>query len=237
MKIELLYPAIASLYGEHGNILMLKEAIPHAHFYETHLDEVPAFARTSVNLIYMGPTNERYQLKIIERLMPYKEKIKALIDEGTYFLITGNALDIFGQYIIDEQGVEHPALGLFDFYTKEDRMHRHNSFVLGQYKRMDMVGFKSQFSFLYPLKSLPAWISVERGTGFHPQSKQEGIHKQHFFGTQCLGPILVLNPFFTLDLLKGLGVSTPKLPYQEVLISAYHQRVSEFRDPDIINYP
>jgi len=237
MKIEILYPAIAALYGEQGNIRLLKEALPNAQFYETHLDEVPAFTRTKLDLITLGPTNERYQLKIIERLMPHKDKILALIEDGTHFLITGNALDIFGQYIIDEHGIQHPALGIFNFYTKEDRMHRHNSFMLGQYKRMDFVGFKSQFSYLYPLKPLPTWLTVERGTGYNPESKHEGIHKQHFFGTHCLGPILVLNPYFTLDLFKSLGVAHPKLPYQEVLISAYHQRVLEFRDPNVINYP
>lgn len=237
MKIELLYPRITTLYGEIGNVNLLKTCLKDAQFIETQLDQEPYFVHHKPDLIYMGPMTERHQLKIIDRLMPYRERLIDLIQEGVTFLITGNALDLFGESIEDDQHILHPGLSIFAFKAIEDRLHRHNSLVLAQYKGMDMVGFKTQFTQLYPTGQISTWMNVDRGTGFNIDSKFEGIHKNRFYGTNCIGPLLIMNPYFTLDLLKSLGISHPKLPYQEALIAAYHQRVSEFKNPQIINYP
>ena len=43
-------------------------------------------------------------------LKPYKEKINELIEKGVVFLCTGNALEIFGKYIENEDGSKIDAL-------------------------------------------------------------------------------------------------------------------------------
>lgn len=42
--------------------------------------------------------------------MPYKEKINELIEKGVVFLCTGNALEIFGKYIENEDRSKIDAL-------------------------------------------------------------------------------------------------------------------------------
>ncbi len=237
MKIEVLYAKVANLYGDQGNVLLLKQTLPQAQFFETDLNETPRFVTSRPDLIMMGAMSERMQIKVIERLMPFRDRLMELIDNQTTFLITGNALDIFGEGIQKEDGTFIKGLNIFAFRTKEDLMHRHNSLVLGKSKSMDIVGFKTQFSQMYPKSSLTYWLNMERGTGYNTSSKQEGIHRNHFYGTNCVGPILVLNPLFTINLLKGMGIEHPILPYEKALIAAYHKRVSEFRDPKIINHP
>lgn len=237
MKIEVLFSKVANLYGDQGNVMLLKGVLPKAHFYETDLNEVPRFVELKVDLIILGSMSEKMQLKVIDRLMPYRNKIQTLIDEGVSFLITGNALDIFGEWIETEEGIKQPALNLFKFRTKENKKQRHNSIFLGKYKGIAFVGFKTQFAQLYPTGDIPAFCTVERGTGHHVGAKFEGVFKSRFYGTQCVGPILVMNPLFTLDLLKGIGQTHPNLPYQELMMRSYHQRVSEFRNPNIINHP
>lgn len=237
MKIEVLYAKNANLYGDQGNVLLLKKALPQAQFLETELNETPFFVHSKVDLILLGSMSERMQIKIIERLLPYTNRINELIDNGTTFIITGNALDIFGEGIQKEDGSFIKGLNLFPFKTREDLMHRHNSIVLGHFKSMEIVGFKTQFAQIYPSSTLPFFLSMERGTGYNIEAKYEGIHRNHFYGTNCVGPLLVLNPFFTLSILKELGINHPSLPYETALIAAYHKRISEFRDPKIINHP
>ena len=58
----------------------------------------------------MGAMTERTQEKVIKKLMPYKEKINELIEKGVVFLCTGNALEIFGKYIENEDGSKIDAL-------------------------------------------------------------------------------------------------------------------------------
>lgn len=237
MIIELLYPKVTTLYGEIGNVNLLKACLPEARFIETDLNTEPFFVKGQPTLIYMGPMSERMQHKVIQRLLPHRQRLLDLIDEGVTFLITGNALDLFGSSILDDKRTVHPALDIFPFQARENRMNRLNSLVLGKAKGLDIIGFKTQFTQLYPTQSLPTWMSVERGVGLNTQLKVDGIHKNRFYGTNCIGPLLVMNPYLTLDLLKSLGVKHPKLPHQEAMIAAYHQRVMEFRDPKIINYP
>ena len=237
MKIEVLYAKACNLYGDQGNVQILKKTLIDATFFETDLNETPKFVSTKVDLVIMGAMSEAMQIKVIERLLPYKNRLIEMIDAGVHFIITGNALDIFGETIIKEDKTEVKGLGLFPFSTKEDLMHRHNSLVLGRYNNMEIVGFKTQFAQMYPRTTMPYFLSMERGTGYHVGAKFEGIQRNRFYGTNCVGPLLVLNPFFTLAILKELGIKHPQLPYETALIAAYHKRISEFRDPKIINHP
>ncbi|MHB8097635.1 MAG: hypothetical protein ACYDEI_08310, partial [Erysipelotrichaceae bacterium] len=104
MIIELLYPSISALYGEKGNIDYLKLAFKDATFIETELNSVPYFVNHRVDLIFMGPTTERFQKLIIDKLLPYRQNLLDLINNNTFFFITGNALEIFGSHIIEDDG-------------------------------------------------------------------------------------------------------------------------------------
>ena len=58
MKIEVFYPDIANLYGDHFQMEFLRQSLPEAVFYRTSLNERPHFADEDVDFIYMGPTTE-----------------------------------------------------------------------------------------------------------------------------------------------------------------------------------
>ena len=82
-------------------------------------------------------------------MMPLKEKIQKAIDDGTVFLFTGNALEIFGDYIENEDGSRVECLGLYRLYAKRDMMHRHNSDFEGEFDGNVIMGFKTQFTMAY----------------------------------------------------------------------------------------
>ena len=48
---------------------------------------------------------------MIEKLAPYKKRIMELIGSGAFFLVTGNALEVFGQRIEDRDGTVVECLG------------------------------------------------------------------------------------------------------------------------------
>ncbi len=236
MIIELLYPSVSALYGEKGNIDYLKKAFKDAIFIETEMNDVPYFVSNKVDLVFMGPTTERFQSIIIDKLLPYKNIIQNKINNNDYFWITGNALEVFGSYIIDDNGIRIPALDIFPFYSKQDLMRRFNSYVLATINGLEVVGFKSQFTTVHPIEELPVWMCMVRGIGFNKDNGFEGIKKNNFYGTHCLGPFLILNPIFTKQLFKSLGYGEDKIPFEDDLMAAYVQRVKEFKDEKNINY-
>ena len=133
-KIELLFPELCNIYGESYNVEYLKRSNPdNIEVIETNHRDIPAFVKEGVDMVYLGCTTERKQEIIIEILKPYKERIKELIDKNVIFLITGNSVEIFGNYIKDEDRVIE-ALGIFDFYSERYmKKDRHNSQFIGKH--------------------------------------------------------------------------------------------------------
>lgn len=240
MKIEVLYPEVANLYGDLENITYLKKSCPEIEIVKTHLTDEPLFVSEKPDLIYMGTMTESAQLLAIEKLGAYKEALKARIDDGTLFLITGNALEIFGSSIKDKDGTEVECLGIFPTMAKRDMMNRYNSLWLGKFEDMKLVGYKSQFthsyrdenakSCLYP--EFEAAFAAERGPGLNPEITGEGVRKNNFIATYIIGPILVLNPPLAKWMLRKMGVSAPVLAFEEAAMEAYEVRVKEYSNPD-----
>lgn len=126
MTVELLYPEIANLYGELGNIEYLQRSVPACDVRRTGLEDRPAFLDGGVDLVYMGSMTERAQSVAAARLAPFREEIRRAVEEGQAFLITGNAMELFGTGIDDTDGTHVDGLGLFPFHTTRD--------MLGRYK-------------------------------------------------------------------------------------------------------
>ena len=228
MKIEILFPEFCNLYGDMFNMKYLKKCLPDAEFIETALEEEPAFVKENVNLIYLGPMTEKTQEKVISKLLPYKEKIIELIENNVVFLFTGNAIEVLGKYIENEDGTRIDGVGIFNVYAKRDMFHRHNSFLIGKYEDIEVIGFKSQFTMLYGDNTNMAFLEVEKGIGINKESKLEGIKKNNFIGTYLIGPLLILNPLFTKKILEMLGLES-EVALKEETMAAYEERIKEFR--------
>ena len=229
MKIEILFPEFCNLYGDMYNMKYLKMCVPDAEFIETALDDIPAFTKEDVNMIYLGPMTENTQEKVINRLKPYKERIEELIEKNVVFLFTGNSAEVLGKYIENEDGSKIEGVGIFDVYSKRDMMHRHNSFLVGKYEDIEIIGFKSQFTMMYGDNKNSYFVEVEKGIGINKESKLEGIKKNNFIGTYIIGPILIQNPLFTKKILKNIGANEEKLALENDVMSAYEVRLKELK--------
>lgn len=229
IKIEVLFPEVCNLYGDMFNVKYLEKCIEGAEFTKTALTDTPRFVSEDVNMIYMAPMPESIQELAIKKLKPYKERIKELIDKKVVFLLIGNAVEVFGKYIENEDESKIEALGVLDLYAKRDMMHRHNSAFIGKFEDIDVIGYKSQFTMVYTDNTENYFAKVERGIGINKESKLEGIRVNNLIGTYLLGPILVLNPLLTKKILEMLGIKEPKLKYEADLIDAYQKRLEEIR--------
>ena len=82
---------------------------------------------------------------------------------------------------------------------------------------------------LYGDNSNEYFIDVDKGIGINKESKLEGINRNRFFATYIIGPFLILNPLFTLKLLKMMGVEEPKLAFEDEILEAYNVRLKKFK--------
>ncbi|MBR0385111.1 MAG: hypothetical protein IJI05_01020 [Erysipelotrichaceae bacterium] len=225
MVIEVLFPEICCLYSDQVNVEYLQQCLPEAKIVNTHIYEEPYFAKKKPDLVYMGSMPESRQGTVIEKLRPYTERIQKLIEQNVSFLITGNAMDVFGQFI--DRGKERiPALGLFDYHIYQDMDDRHNYIFVGEYEDIKIVGYKSTFSQVIGLKGEPLFKMIKGA-----ENQDDGLKENNFMLSSLIGPLLVMNPLFMKKLLKQLGLPE-EIAFEEEAMLSYEYRLKQLMNPE-----
>ena len=236
LTIEMLYPEIANLHGDNANIDYLVQCRPDARVVRTGLTDSPAFETGPVDLVYLGPMTEKGQLKAIEHLRPHRERIEALVEAGTSFLFTHNALEVLGTRIRNaEMDYDVSGVGVFELESTVQMFGRYNGKVMGVVPEAGaehpVVGYKSQFSMVSVDGAVPGFLTADRGIGRNASTAVEGVRVNNFIGTSLLGPLLIANPHFTRGLLARLDPDTePLLAHESFALAAYDARLAGFRD-------
>ena len=231
IKIEYLFPEVANLFGETFNVKYLKNSLQEAEIIETSLTDEPRFIKEDIDMIYLGSMSEKSQEIVIEKLKKYKKELQDFINKDKVVLFTGNAFEILGQYIEDENNNKIQGLEIINTYAKIDRKHRYNTLFLGEFdcdEKMKILGFKTTFSFSYPDEYENYLFKAVRGCGINKQSSLEGIRINNCFATYLIGPLLVLNPLFTKYIMTLLGEENPELQFEEETMECYHKKLEIF---------
>ncbi len=230
MKLELLYPEICNLYGDLMNAKYLARCCGEIELVETHLGQTPEFVGGGVSLVYMGSTTERGQELALGVLRPHLDALCRRIDEGQAFLITGNACELLGEYIENEDGSRIEGLSLFPTHARREMMNRYNALYLGRFEDMDIVGYKSQFGHSYGDNGDGLFKTV-RGAGLNPDASAEGFRRGNLMATYVLGPLLILNPPLAKYFLRLMGAQSDALLFEKEAFAAYELRLGEFKNP------
>ena len=232
VRIEVLFPEICNLFGDLFNIKYLKQSIKNCEIIETSLKDTPKFTYEDVDMIYMAPMTEKNQEVVIEKLTPYKENIIEMIEKEKIIFFTGNAVEVLGKYIENEDESKIKGLEILDIYAKRQMMKRLNTLFLGEFDNIKIVGFKSQFTQIYGENEKNYLFKVIKGFGLNKESNLEGIRINNLFANYILGPILPLNPLFTKYILKLLG-QKEDIAFEEEAMDAYKIRLAEFEQDNI----
>lgn len=227
--IEVLYPEYNNLYGDRGNAEYLEKKLKMAGYevelVETNLFDEPRFVNGEVDILLIGPCQEKHQLIEIETLKKYRNAIENRIENGGVILATGNAFEIFGDYIEDAKGEKHDCLKFFPYYAKQFSRLRYNDCSVGEFEGMQITGFKNLLSHSYGENPAP-FLKMKKGAGMNKETNIEGVHKNNLFATYHTGPILPLNPKFTEYLIKLVDKDYVDVPLTYEA-KAYESRIKE----------
>lgn len=211
MKIVIgyLYYDLLNLYGENGNIKILKKQLENQGIEVIinflSIDDDLKFDK--YDFVYIGAGTENNQEIAIKHLITYKKELKKYIDDNKFILATGNAIELFGKKIKNKKSIK--ALSLFNYETKKE-IFKMSDDCLFKSDLFDepFIGFQNQFGVIKKIKE--PWFKVINGVGSYPKSTTEGIHYKNFYGTYLIGPLLVRNPHFTEHLIKELILNKKK---------------------------
>ena len=205
IKILHLFPKLLSLYGEYGNIAVLRRTLEENGINVT----VDSYEKGELHLegydfIYVGAGTEDNLFEAVKRLMPYRAAICASIHDGKLWLATGNAMALFGTTVKRGEAVSE-ALDCFSYVTIIHDSKRYLGDVLSA------EGFEGQFvgfvntSCVYEGITTPL-LQLRLGTklGNTKQDSADGIREGNFYGTELIGPVLVKNPHFLAHIYREL---------------------------------
>lgn len=224
MKVEILFPEVCSLFGDYGNIIFLEENLGKENVYKTSLNQTPRFVSEEIDLIYMGAMSEKTQIEVLNILSKHKEVLKDKIEQGLKVLFTGNANDLLGQKIIEEDKSEIEGLALFEFETVLKRSPRLNDTILGKTKDgFEILGHKTQFTQSFGDNTKNYFCETEIGMGMNKKSKLEGVRYKGVVGTNLTGPLLILNPDFAQKYLEI------EIKHTDQLLQAKHTKIEDIK--------
>jgi len=220
IKIAHLYYDLMNLYGESGNVRALKKFIErqdiNAEVYSITVGDNIDF--TKYDFYYIGAgTFENFKI-VLNDLQNYKTKIKNAIEKNKMFLLTGNAMELFGKKIRLESGKSLECLGIFNYqsYTVPERI-LGNAFYkfdkLPKNRGNQMIGFLN--------RNTEMVYTENRMFGF-----ADNTNYKNFFAMNMIGPVLIRSPYFTNYLIERL-FEDKGLEYKEiddtVEFDAYHE--------------
>jgi CobQ-like glutamine amidotransferase family enzyme len=228
IKIQHLFPKLLSLYGEYGNIAIMRRTLEE-NGCSVAVDgyETGAFTVEDYDLIYVGAGTEDNLLEAAKRLMPYKDTIRSSVEKGQLWLATGNAMTLFGNCVMRGEDVSE-ALGCFPYVTTIHDSKRYLGDVLtAEGFEGEFVGFVNT-SCVYEGITAPL-LQFKLGTklGNNKLDGADGIREGNFYGTELIGPVLVKNPHFLAHLCRELTGQEITLSKESYAVKAYDVALSE----------
>jgi len=190
INIMHLYYDLLNLYGESGNIKILKkyfdeQGIKTKIHFVTIDDEINL---DNIDIVYIGNGTSNNQSLALKHLLKYKTEIKNYIENNGLFISTGNSLELFGTKIDNTK-----ALSIFDFNSTNEGFRIVDEVIFKSDLIKDyIIGFQNQERTIKINDN--HLFSVLKGTGNYPKCEYEGIKYKNFYGTHLIGPLLVRNP-------------------------------------------
>ncbi|MDH6366056.1 MULTISPECIES: glutamine amidotransferase [unclassified Breznakia] len=201
MKLNVLwmYHDVMDLYGDRGNIQVLKKRCMDRHI-EIEIDTCGIGESKHIgdyDLLFIGGGADREQGLLFDDLVSRKQDIIDAIDAKTFVLLICGGYQFFGQYYIDNSNNKIEGLGIFNYYTTSDSsvgrcIGNIEIEAILDGKTVNIVGFENHGGQTrgveHPLGK------VVHGHGNEYQGGYEGFYNGQVLGTYMHGPLLPKNP-------------------------------------------
>lgn len=209
LKILYLYPDMLELYGDYGNIQVLKYRLE-TRGYSVIIDKysigdaAPNF--NDYDIVFAGGGADNEQSILAEDLINYKDNIKEAVDNGVFFLLICGAYQLFGKYYKGVEGNIIPGLEIFEYYTEAnpDRKKRciGNIVIETTLNNIDtkVIGFENHGGQTFNISKPFGKVLFGNGNKFG--DSEEGYFQDNVIATYLHGPLLSKNPELTDYIIK-----------------------------------
>ena len=222
MKVVWMYHDIMDLYGDKGNMMVLKKRCLDRNI-PFELDTCGIGEEKDLSkydLIFLGGGADKEQISLIPDLLSRKENIKKAMDEKTFVLLICGGYQLFGQYYIAANNEKISGLQFYDYYTDTGKA---GSRCIGNIVidanldglKTRIVGFENHggqtLNVTHPLGKVCKGYGNSFGAGY------EGFYDGKILGTYLHGPLLPKNPEVAdFVISKALQKRNPDFKYSDL---------------------
>ena len=217
-----LYPDLLNVYGDVGNILILKSRAE-ARGIKVNIINVSLqdeFNPEDIDIVFFGGGQDYEQSIVSEDLKNNKkEALTKYIEDEKVFLAICGGYQLLGKYYRAPNGEKLEGLGILDIYTEGgDKRFIGNTVIKNEDFNETYVGFENHSGRTY-INTLKPLGKCLMGYGNNGEDKGEGCIYKNTFGTYFHGSLLSKNPeladrLLTLALNKKYGEDI--LPLKEL---------------------
>lgn len=199
-----LYPDLLNVYGDLGNVLILKHRAAlrgiDVNIINSSLGE--NIDKEAVDIIFFGGGQD-YEQSIVSKDLNEvkKEAMIDYIEEGKVLLAICGGYQLLGKYYTAPNGEKIDGLGILDLYTEGgDTRFIGNTEIYNENFSETYVGFENHSGRTYINNHTPLGKCIH-GYGNNGEDGQEGCIYKNTFGSYFHGSFLSKNPEFADRLL------------------------------------
>lgn len=196
LRIAHLYPELLNLYGDSGNILVLRRRLEWRHIgceiRQCHVGDRPSFS--DVDIVFIGGGSDREQKIVCDKLLAEREELAAYVEDGGVLAAVCGGYQLLGEsYLMGDEKV--PGLGLVDLFTDRGTPRLiGNIAVKSRISLQPIVGYENHGGRTHLGADAEPLGKVVYGHGNDGASGEEGCLYKNVVGTYIHGPLLPKNP-------------------------------------------
>lgn len=190
-----LYPRDMNIYGDHGNLLVLKKRIEW-HGYDPEIIEYnPGDTFPSeVDMILGGGGQDSGQDKIKSDLLVIGPSIINLAEKGTPMLVICGLYQLFGKFFKTQDGHIIDGIGLFDIETIAGPERLIGNIIINSSDFGDVIGYENHSGQTFLGNNTVPLGTVAQGAGNNGKDDTEGARVNNVIGSYLHGSLLPKNP-------------------------------------------
>ena len=192
-----LYPDLLNVYGDVGNVLILKHRAEERNI-KVNIENISTgetFEKDKYDIVFFGGGQD-YEQSIVSKdlIETKKDDIKDYIESGKVFLSICGGYQLLGKYYTTPDGEKLEGLGILDIYTEAgDTRFIGNTVIYNEEFNETYVGFENHSGRTY-IKDLKPLGVVKVGYGNNGEDKKEGCVYKNTYCTYFHGSLLSKNP-------------------------------------------
>lgn len=198
-----LYPKDMNIYGDYGNIMVIKRRLEWYGYNPIIIDynqgdKLPG----SIDIVIGGGGQYSGQDKIKNDLIKIGPKLKSLAENNTPMLMICGLYQLFGNFFKNDDGEIIPGIGLFDAETTAGPNRLIGNITTYNKHFGIIIGYENHSGQTILGKSAEPFGVVRQGDGNNIVDDSEGAIYKNVIGSYIHGSLLPKNPAIADFLIK-----------------------------------